>query len=235
MPDNEIAKATEIREFYNDYVPPRYVRKLVAALLSSVPPKYLQCLDCIVLTNQSGMPRRDRLGKVTSRRRRVPQSQVLGRYHHARPGKFPWIELYVDKLVSEVAIYPIVPFGKAACFGFVLFHEIGHHIDKTMRSEFREKEDVADEWGKKLLRNYMVSRYRFPKPVWRIIGWMLKVLRQEIKSATPRSSGGRFRLRVHLINLLAVALLDHAAAELQRRRHDAAVRREFVGNQEHAF
>jgi hypothetical protein len=49
-----------------------------------------------------------------------------------------------------------------------------------MRPEFREKEDVADEWGKKLLRNYMVSRYHFPKPVWRIIGWMLKVLRQEI-------------------------------------------------------
>jgi len=90
----------ELREFYNDYDPPPYVRKTVRALLSSVPNKYVQGLDCVVLTNQSGHPRRHRLGKTTSRKRRYPQSQVLGRYHPAHRGNQPWIELYVDNIVA---------------------------------------------------------------------------------------------------------------------------------------
>src|ERR1700676_4947872 len=89
---------TVIREFYNDFVPPRYVRKLVTNLLFSVPGKYLRGLDCVVLTNQSGAPRRHRLGKVTSRKRRVPQSRVFGRYYRAHNGKPAWMELFVDNL-----------------------------------------------------------------------------------------------------------------------------------------
>lgn len=182
MPDTENAKAVEIREFYNDFVPPRYVHKLVARLLSAVPEKYLRGLDCVVLTNQSGMPRRYRLGKVTSRKRRVRQSGILGRYHHAHRGKPPWIELFVDNLSAGVASYPLIPFLKEACFGHVLFHEIGHHIDATLRPEFREKEDVADDWGKKLLRVYFRARYRFPRPVAKVIGKVFKVLVQEVSS-----------------------------------------------------
>jgi hypothetical protein len=170
-----------IREFYNDFIAPGYVRRLVANLISSVPKKYLQGLDCIVLTNQSGHPRRYRLGKVTSRKRRVPQSGVLGRYHHAHHGKPAWIELFVDNLSAGVSLYSLVPFIRTAIFGHVLFHEIGHHIDATVRPEFREKEDVADSWSKSLLRNYFRARYRFPRPVGKLIGWMMKAIAQEIR------------------------------------------------------
>jgi hypothetical protein len=74
----------------------------------------------------------------------------------------------------------MIPFIRGACFGLVLFHEIGHHIDETMKPEFREKEDVADDWGRKLMRNYFRERYRFPKPLWKIIGWMLKGISKEL-------------------------------------------------------
>jgi len=180
MSDEQTAKSVEIREFYNDFVSPRYVRKLVAAMLSSVPPEYLRGLDCVVLTNHSGAPRRERLGKVTSRKRRVPQGRVLGRYYPAHRGKRPWIELYVDKLAAAVSVHPMIPLVRTAVFGFVLFHEIGHHIDFTIRPEFREKEDVADEWRKKLLRRYLFTRYRFPRPVWKVIGWTLKVVARDL-------------------------------------------------------
>jgi hypothetical protein len=89
LPQAETAGRTFIREFYNDFIPPRYVRKLVANLISSVPTKYLRGLECIVLTNQSGHPRRYRLGKVTSRKRRVPQSRVFGRYYEPITAKEP--------------------------------------------------------------------------------------------------------------------------------------------------
>jgi hypothetical protein len=180
MPDEQTARPIEIREFYNDFVPAPYVRKLVAGMLSSVPAEYLRGLDCVVLTNHSGAPRRERLGKVTSRKRRVPQSRVLGRYHHAHRGKKPWIELYVDKLGAAVAAHRLIPFVRTAIFGYVLFHEIGHHIDFTIRPEFREKEDVADEWRKRLLSKYLFTRYRFPRPVWKVIGWTLKAIAREL-------------------------------------------------------
>jgi hypothetical protein len=51
-----------------------------------------------------------------------------------------------------------------------------------MRPEFREKEDVADGWGKKLLRIYFRERYRFPRPVARVVSWVFKKLLQEATS-----------------------------------------------------
>jgi hypothetical protein len=178
---SEAATGTVIREFYNDFVPPRYVRKLVTNLLFSVPAKYLRGLDCVVLTNQSGAPRRHRLGKATSRKRRVPQSGVLGRYHHAHHGKAAWIELFVDNLSAPVSSHPMIPFFRTAIFAHVLFHEVGHHIDATIRPEFREKEDVADSWSKRLGRNYFRERYRFPRPVAKLIGWVMKAIAQEFR------------------------------------------------------
>jgi len=181
MPEEAITTDTEIREFYNDFVPPSYVRKLVTNLLFSVPAGYLRGLDCVVLTNQSGAPRRHRLGKVTSRKRRVPQSRVFGRYHHAHHGNPAWIELFVDNLCVPVSLHPMIPFIRTAIFGHVLFHEIGHHIDATVRPEFREKEDIADSWSKRLERIYFRDRYRFPRPVAKLVGWTLKAIAQEFR------------------------------------------------------
>jgi hypothetical protein len=63
-------------------------------------------------------------------------------------------------------------------FGQVLFHEIGHHVHTTVKREFREKEDVADDWATKLLGHYLQSHYWcVSKPGWKLIGWVLKQLR----------------------------------------------------------
>lgn len=63
----------------------------------------------------------------------------------------------------------------------VLFHEIGHHVHTTIRPEFSEKEDVADDWGKKLMKNYMLKHcWYIPKPAWKIIGRILRVLSGEL-------------------------------------------------------
>jgi hypothetical protein len=61
-------------------------------------------------------------------------------------------------------------------FGDVLFHEIGHHIHATIKPEHREKEDVADVWGKKLRTNFAREKYwyliRVAKPLaWSIRAW----------------------------------------------------------------
>ena len=147
-----VSNKVEIRQFYNNYRPPRYAFKTVRKLLSSVPDKYAQGLECVVLTNQSGHPRRDRLGKVTSRKRRLPQSRVLGRYHPARHGTQPWIELFVDNIEARASGPPgWFPLVRQYRFRSVLYHELGHHIHATIAPEYRDKEDVADSWVKKLV------------------------------------------------------------------------------------
>ena len=50
------------------------------------------------------------------------------------------------------------------------FHEIGHHVHRTVRPEYREKEDVADVWKVRLQRNYYRRRFRW-------IGVLAPVLR----------------------------------------------------------
>jgi hypothetical protein len=176
-----IEESVAIREFYNNFAPPRYVRGLVYKLLASVPEKYLHGLDSVVLTNQSGAPRRRRLGKVTRRKRRVSREGALGVYHRQNAGRPAWIELYVDNIVFGVGYHPLIPLLRTACFGHVLFHEIGHHVHATVRPEFREKEDVADNWGRKLLKNYIRKRYWFiPRPAWRIIRWVMRAIAEDL-------------------------------------------------------
>jgi len=50
-------------------------------------------------------------------------------------------------------------------FGFVLFHELGHHIHYTIRPEYAEKEDVADNWAGKLTVNLIRKKYWYLVPL----------------------------------------------------------------------
>jgi hypothetical protein len=43
--------------------------------------------------------------------------------------------------------------------GEVLVHELGHHVHSTRLPEFREREDAAEEWGRRLINEYMRRRY----------------------------------------------------------------------------
>jgi len=140
----------ELREFYTDYTPPRRVLKTLRKLLNRVPQQYLQGLDCVVLTNMSGQPRRLRLGKIPSSKGYVSRSRVLGLYHGAYRGKRPWIELYVDRITERYKRVLWAPFLLEGVLGDVLLHEIGHHIHATSAPEYSDKEDVAEQWKKNL-------------------------------------------------------------------------------------
>lgn len=58
-----------------------------------------------------------------------------------------------------------MPFLRDLFFAPTLFHEIGHHIHKTARPEFREREDVAEDWEGKLSRRYFWRRYWYLMPI----------------------------------------------------------------------
>jgi hypothetical protein len=160
--------AIRISEAYRDYAPPVNATAIVRKLLSTVPEKYLKGLDCIVLTNESALSRKDRVGKIWSRKRKVHKSRVLGLYHHGSGSSSPCIELRVDKIVAALKGPSLrIPFLRDVVFGYVLFHELGHHIHSTVRPQHTEKEDVADTWAGKLGANFIRKTYWYGVPVFK--------------------------------------------------------------------
>jgi hypothetical protein len=56
----------------------------------------------------------------------------------------------VDKIAARHKRHFWVPLLLEGVFGDVLLHEIGHHIHATSAPEHSDKEEVADQWKKKL-------------------------------------------------------------------------------------
>src|SRR5713101_8391650 len=83
----------ELQERIREVCSPFNVPVIVRRLFSSVPEKYLKGLDCVVLTNEVALSRKDRKGKTWSRRRRVSKSHVLARYHYGSRTSLPYIEV----------------------------------------------------------------------------------------------------------------------------------------------
>lgn len=157
--------AIPIYENYGAYKPNLNVRRMVANLLDSVGPEYLQGLGSIVLSSQTQLPRQGRRKTFLSRGRKLTVSRVTGFYRQSWKGQPACIELYVDRILASAPGWRAhIPTAGFFLFSNVLFHELGHHLHKTRRPEFKEREDVAEEWRKKLTKIAFRKRYPFAMP-----------------------------------------------------------------------
>lgn len=139
-----------IVENYREYTPPFEIVPTIRRALKVVPKKYLVGLDRIVLTNAGGLPRRRRRKKTWSRKRKVLIKTALGVYRGGH------IEIFVDNIVGSDGKWP---YSRRQCYLFeisrVLFHEIGHHIHRSKRPEYREPENVADRYMRIYLKRFV--------------------------------------------------------------------------------
>ena len=166
MPDSsDQRKLVEIREAYRGYIPSVDVAAIVRQFLDTVEDKYLRGLDCVLLVNEAGLPRRDRIGKVWSGKRKIKKSRTLGCYRRQTRNHPAYIELRVDKILKALEKMPAAFVFRKVVFGHVLFHEIGHHIHRKIRPEYKEKEDVADNWAGKLNANFIRKQYWYALPL----------------------------------------------------------------------
>ena len=150
----------EIIENYGEWAPPSYVRGIVEGLVKSVPEKHLVGLESIILTTTTASNRSFRRKKVKHRGRMRSKVEANGSYQPAWPGHAAFIQLYVNNILA-----PYPPSSSRASliskllFAETLFHEIGHHIHLTTTPEFRNREDVADDWAHRLTRQYFGRKY----------------------------------------------------------------------------
>jgi hypothetical protein len=93
--------------------------------------------------------------------------EARGLYRQAWQGKPAWIQIFVDNTLMhwEMGWWLKLPLLRDLLLGDVLFHEVGHHIHYTTRPEFREKEDIADSWMRKLKRQYLRRKYAWLIPL----------------------------------------------------------------------
>ena len=164
--------SVEIIEFYKDYEPPINAIAVTRKLIDNIPQKYLLGLGQIVITNRSGLSRREMRKKVRSRKRKVSMDRVRGFYHHRTGSSQAWIEIYIDQISDlKYRICQKVPFLRERVFSEILYHEIGHHIHTVIYPEHREREDVAEEWEAKLWwRYYVKKKYWYLLPLLRLGG-----------------------------------------------------------------
>ncbi len=180
---------TIVKNFRNN--PPALdLAPTVKLLLRYVPELYLSGLNYIELTN-STTTRKLRRGKTWSRRKKVKLSECLGFYCGDH------VTLLVDKLLEGgpqwVLRFPIL---RALWVGHVLYHEIGHHIHATQRPEYKEKEDVAEEWKRRLLRELFIRRYGYLRPVRKPLWWLLRCIGKFYSRSASRTRVERCTHRV---------------------------------------
>jgi hypothetical protein len=176
----------EIIENYNDFDPPANFRKLLDELLDSVPGKYLVGLKTILLTNEAALSRDQHRRKTWSRNHKVRLADSRGWYQRASNTSQAEIYLNVDNIVrSEPPWTRRIPVLRYEALGTVLFHEIGHHIHAVHKPVFKGREDVAENWSRKLFVRFVRKRYSYLMPLLYLmafLGWLLRSLGMENKS-----------------------------------------------------
>lgn len=176
-----------VNEAYRDWVPPRWLHPLVGRLLESIDQRHLLGLSAVVLTNQGALTHDRKRGKTISRGRKVPFSRCLGLYHGKRHVEAAWIEVFSDQVVRNVPRYVlVVPLFREVVVSKTLFHEIGHHIHATAAPEHREREDVADDWGVRLLREYLQRRHPYLRLALRPLRPILSAVQRQVRKSVAR-------------------------------------------------
>lgn len=173
--DHSKHNSPEIVERYRDWSPPFDVAPIVRRLLSRIPEQYLLGLETVALTNVSGLNRKRRHETTRSRGRKVRISATSGLYHQAISGEPAWIELFVDSAVQRMPPFLLrIPLFQDSALATVLFHELGHHLHATQARAYREPEDVAESWKRRLSRIYFRRRYWYVLPFAWLIGLVVR-------------------------------------------------------------
>jgi len=172
-------------EFYRDYVPPVKLRAIVGDLLKTVPPNYLTGLKTIVLTNQSALSRDERQKKLWQQGRKRRFAKALGAYSHATKFSPATIRLMVDNIAENAHTWTLrTPVLRHLIVAIVLYHEIGHHIHAAHLRVYEGKENVAEDWSRKLLGEFRRKHFWYLAPIFHCSSWSIRIWKQLKREAT---------------------------------------------------
>ena len=171
--------SVQVNEAYRQYTGPAWAREATTALLNAVDPRYLTRLSAVVLTNSDALTGTRKHGKTWSRARKGALNRCLGLYHAPTRTDGAWVEIFVDRVVSSAPIWVWrIPFLREVILSKTLYHELGHHIHQTQVPAYREREDVANQWSKRLARGMLRRRYPILMVVLQTLWWPWLILQR---------------------------------------------------------
>ena len=171
-----------IVESYRDFEPPAEFKRSVEMLLRYVPQEYLVGLKSIVLTNRAALNRNQRRQKIWSRNRKVRLAECRGSYSREWKSSPATVWLYVDNILqSEPEALRRIPILRYYSTGEVLYHEIGHHIHSVHEPVYEGRENVAEDWSRRLWRHFLRTRYWYLTPFLYLLRFALKPLAKWFK------------------------------------------------------
>lgn len=98
------------------------------------------------------------------------RQKCLGFYHPSRQGEQPWIEIVVDNIIGawfDRGIWrflAVIPILRNVVFADTLYHEGGHHLDRTIGPLAAGSESTAEAWSAKLFAAYFREYYWYLVP-----------------------------------------------------------------------
>jgi hypothetical protein len=151
------------------------VEKSVERLLHGIPKQYTIGLSRVILRDSANLTRHEKM----KRKLAGPEKVLLGCYHKQWRGEGAFIELFVDKIMDQ-STSPLLRFSfwLDLLISDVLYHELGHHIHRTLRPERKNPESTANHWRRTLRHLYFRRRYRLIIPVIRVAAYAGKVIRK---------------------------------------------------------
>jgi hypothetical protein len=168
----------DIRETYNEYSPFINVQNIVERLVAALPPRFLFGLKTIVLTNTSNLNHDRRREKIWYKGRKYQTTESFALYHAKTKDQDAWIEIFVDKMLTYLPkVLFRIPVIRDMFIANVLYHEVGHHFQRSRISERKETEGAAQDWSRDLGRAYFRRKYWYLIPIVWICKSIVKMLK----------------------------------------------------------
>lgn len=146
-------------------------------LLDSIQDEYINGLDVVVLRDVLSLTRAERKQELGSRGSSITRAEINGLYQPAKSGSGAQIELFIDQIFGGLPRWaPSIPVVRRLLLGRVLFHEIGHHVQRTRKLK-GDKERIANRWAGIFLRQYAEKRHPL---LSRSLGWITWILRATV-------------------------------------------------------
>lgn len=172
-----------IVENYRNYTPPKYLRRAVERMVTSLPASCQSGLKAVVLSNSAQIER----GKTERiRGRRYLRSRCLGRYHLKYRGEPPWIELIVDNIIRDadrtgcMGLFLHISFVQDLWLGEALFRQFGHHLEHTADNSARAGDAAVETWKERLQIQYTRKQYPcitlLSRPLRPLLNWLERKL-----------------------------------------------------------
>jgi hypothetical protein len=141
----------EIQEYYKN-TPPVNARRTVERLLRGIPQQHLEGLEAVILCDTASFE------EHYGHEEKVPTA----RYIQPKDGSPPSIEICVDRLIQGHEGFPLrISILRDIIFSDTLYHEVGHHINRTQKIAGQEAEPFAERWRTTLQKRYLLSNYWF--------------------------------------------------------------------------